>query len=305
MDIINERHYTKRKKLFSDIKILDSDFVMVESELINVEAKNCPLIAFTILELAKLRNFTFFWKMKSKSPKTELIYCDTDSFILKCLPDWYSEMQPMKREFDFSNASTKFKQKLKISFEDQQVTRGVLGKYKSEICKNSVLVGVIALQKKTYCLLSITKVKCDVCKKWTAVCKCGTYSGKQLFKFAFNPHSKAKDLKQLNFLSYVDVLLGKPYATQTRYRFEQRNKQLKLSLKKYKSIVNFDDSNYLLSCKIHNIPFSKKNYANFFCKKKSCKEAFLILNSISQNFTQYKNTLFSIEQEKVQLWSEQ
>ena len=202
-DIISERHYTKDKKLFSDVKILDKDFVMVETEQIYVEAKNCPLIAFSILELAKLRNFSFFWKMKSMSPKTELIYCDTDSFILKCLPEWYSEMQAIKQEFDFSNAATKFKDKLNISYLDQQATRGVLGKYKSEICKNSILVCVVALQKKTYCLLCLTKIKCDVCQKWTAICECGIYSGKQLFRLNTTPHSKGKDLKQLNFSVYI------------------------------------------------------------------------------------------------------
>ena len=146
----------------------------------------------------------------------------------------------MKQEFDFANASTKFKQKMEISYEEQQATRGVLGKYKSEICKNSILVCIIALQKKSYCLLSLTKVKCHFCKKWTAICKCGIYEGKQLFKFATTPHSKGKELKQLNFMSYVDILLGKSYVTQTRCRFEQEKKIMKLCFKKSKSIVNFE-----------------------------------------------------------------
>ena len=192
---------------------------------------------------------------------------------------------------------------MKISYEEQQATRGVLGKYKSEICKNSILVCVVALQKKTYCLLNLTKVRCDICKKWTAICKCGIYEGKQLFKFATTPHSKGKELKQLNFMSYVDILLGKSYVTQTRCRFEQEKKIMKLCFKKSKSIVNFDDSNYLLSCKIHNIPFKKKNYVKFFCKRNSCKDTFLILNSMSQKLPRYNSTLFHIEKGEFHIWN--
>ena len=285
-DIIDERHYTKTKYLFSDLKILDPDFIMVECQQIDVEAKNCPLIAFSILELAKLRNFSFYWKMKSMSPKTEMIYCDTDSFILKITHRWYTEMQAMKEEFDFSNASSKFRQLMNISHQEQSATHGVLGKYKSEIPKDSILVSVIALQKKTYCLLTLTKVRCEWCKRWTATCKCGKYSKNQLYKFSFTPHSKGKDLKQLNFSAFIDTLLGKSYTTQTRYRFEQQRKQLKLNLKKYKGLINFDDANYQLSCKIHNIPFCSGNLSSFFCHKNSCKDAFDILNLMQQNLFQ-------------------
>ena len=302
-EIICERHRSVKKKMFNDIKILDDDFIMVESDMINVEATNCPLLAFSILELAKLRNFSFFWKMKKFSPSTELIYCDTDSFILKINPNWYREMQPIKLDFDFSNAATKYKQLIDISYDEQIATQGVLGKYKSEICKNSILVAVIALQKKTYCLLSLTKVKCNQCQKWTALCMCEKYQGVQLFEFAITPHSKGKDLKQLNFLSYIDILLGKPHLTQTRHRFEQRNKQLKLTHTKYKSIVNFDDANYQLSCKIHNVPFVMDNHAEFICQKLSCKDAFVTLNLTRDFLLQNQIPLVYIKNGQLFLWN--
>lgn len=304
-EIIDERHRSKRKFLFSDLKILDSDFIMVESEEIDVKATNCPLIAFTILELAKLRNFSFYWKMKCMSPKTDLIYCDTDSFILKINQQWYDEMRGMKEEFDFSNASLKFKEMMNISYEEQMSTHGVLGKYKSEICKDSILVCVVALQKKTYCILSLTKVKCDECKRWTASCVCGFYSGIQLYKFSFTPHSKGKDLKQLNFTLFLDALLGKNYTTQTRYRFEQRGKQLTLNLKKYRGLINFDDTNYQLSCKIHNIPLCSTNYSKFYCNRNSCKDAFKVMNLMKENlFQSDRQTFFHLNKNgDFQIWT--
>ena len=86
---------------------------------------------------------------------------------------------------------------------------------------------------------------------------------------------------------------------QSRYRFEQCGKKLRLNLKKYKSLLNFDDSNYLLSCKIHNLPLKKDNYAKFFCQEVSCKQAFPTLELIRDILSQPKPVSFFIEKGKI------
>ena len=98
---MQERHRGGRKLIFKDIKIMDEDFFAIETQNDKIEATNCPLIAFSILEIAKARNFSFFWKMKSVSPNTKMLYCDTDSFLIKCSKVWYKEVQAIKDEFDF------------------------------------------------------------------------------------------------------------------------------------------------------------------------------------------------------------
>ena len=90
--------------------------------------------------------------MKELSPTTQMLYCDTDSFIIKCSKEWYNEMKQIKKEFDFSKASLKFSHLMQLTTEDKQENKGIIGKYKSEIDKNDILVGYIALQKKCYCI---------------------------------------------------------------------------------------------------------------------------------------------------------
>ena len=299
-ELIQERHRNPKKKQFKDVKIYDEHFFAIQTEFSPLQATNCPLIAFSILELAKARNFEFFWRMKNASPQTKLLYCDTDSFILKCKKSWYEDVKPIKDEFDFSKSSFKFSYLVKLSAEDKEKNRGVIGKYKSEIKPDSILIGYVALQKKCYCLLLLNRFKCYSCQKYSIHCSCkNNYQGKTLYYITFNPTAKGKEVKNLSFANYVKCLSENQWECETRYEIRQKQKQLAFSFQKYKSVNNFDDSNFTLDCCIHNIPFSLSNQSLFKCKEESCKDSFNYVNFLHTNLDQFKDRLFYFEKNEL------
>ena len=304
-NLIQERQYNKTKKIFKDIRILDKDFFAIETQQSKLPALNCPLIAFSILELAKTRNFSCFWKIKSVSPATKLLYCDTDSFILKIKQAWYEEVRPIKYEFDFSKSSLKFHHLMKISAVDKESNKGIIGKYKSEIEHDVLLMGFIALQKKCYCLLMMKQLKCKLCQKYTALCQCVTmnYQGKQLYYIIDNASAKGKQVKQLSFANYLETLLFNRWNCESRYKIAQENKKLYFAYLRYKSLTSFDDSNFTKNCGIHSRPFLDTNHTSSKCNETSCKDSFTYLNYIEKNLEQMKKKSFSFENGEMKIWS--
>jgi hypothetical protein len=256
---IRERNYRNKPFLFKDMKILDKDFFMVQTQSLQVEATNCPMIAFCVLELAKLRNFSFYWKMKIESPYLELLYCDTDSFILACPSSWYSDIWKMKEDFDFFDAPDYMKKKLGLTETYMLSARGEIGRYKLETKRDSILIGLVALQKKAYCLLLLKEYFQD--------------GERKIYKLQGNPTAKRLDTKQLDFKTYLKALISNKVPPQLKRKFEQRNKQLYLVMKRYKCLNSFDVSNFTKHCGVHNVPFSARNMSNYICNEPSCKHA--------------------------------
>ena len=274
---ITERNYKNKPFLFKDMKILDKDFFMVQTQRLQVEASNCPLIAFCVLELAKLRNLSFYWKMKKISPSTELLYCDTDSFILACSKYWYSEMGKIKEDFDFFDAPDYMKNKLGLTPAYMLSKKGEIGRYKIETKQDSILMGLIAMQKKAYCLLILKEHKCDNCA-YGSVCK-----DKKIYELQGNSTAKRLDTQQLKFQTYLDALRSIKVSAQLKCKFEQRDKNLYFVMKRYKSLNSFDVSNFTKNCGIHNVPFSTRNLSNYFCRDPFCKELIQpVLRTLSQ-----------------------
>ena len=274
---ISERNYKNKPFLFKDMKMLDKDFFMVQTQRLQVEASNCPLIAFCVLELAKLRNLSFYWKMKKISPSTELLYCDTDSFILACTKSWYSEMVKMKEDFDFFSAPEYMKNKLGLTHTYMLSAKGEIGRYKLETKQDSILIGFIALQKKAYCLLTLKEHKCYNCAPGS-VCK-----DRKIYELQGNPTAKRLDTQQLKFQTYLDALRSIKVPPQLKCKFEQRDKNLYFVMKRYKSLNSFDVSNFTKDCGIHNVPFSTTNLSNYFCQDPLCKQFIQpVLKTLSQ-----------------------
>ena len=303
-NLIQERHYGIQKKIFKDIRILDKDFFAIETQFSKLPATNCPLIAFSILELAKTRNFSCFWKMKNLSPATKLLYCDTDSFILKVNKDWYKEVRSIKNEFDFSKSSLKFSHLMKLTTADKEINRGIIGKYKSEIEQDVLLMGFIALQKKCYCLLMMKQLKCKLCQKYTALCQCVmNYQGKQLYYIIDDASAKGKQVKQLGFANYLEALLSNQWNCEARYKIAQENKKLYFAYLRYKSLSSFDDTNFTKKCGIHNTPFLDKNHISSQCNETSCKDSFSCLHYIEKNLKHMKSMFFYFENGEMKIWS--
>ena len=301
---IQERNNVKKKQyIFKDLTILEDDFYMVETQEVEVLADNCPLIAFTILELAKYRNFDFFWQMKRFSPSLKLLYTDTDSFLFMCERRWYKDMAAMKSEFDFSKGSIHFKVLMNITESDISLCRGKLGNYKSEIDCDSLCIAFIGLQKKSYCLLQLRKHRCSKCFNFTSQCTCSNnYGGLQLYHMDSSPTAKGKKIQLLDFCTYLKALTDPKRMTESSFRFEQKKKSLVLSCKKYQSLSNFDRSNFTKSCGLHNIPFSKYNFLEQTCLDQSCVRNKLALQILKDNIDSVLKHLYFFEHDQIKVW---
>ena len=218
---LSERNFSKKTFILKDLKLIHEDLIMLKTQQISdLQPTNCPLIAFCILEIAKWRNFDFFWRMKKIAPSTKLLYSDTDSFILKICNLWYEKMRQMQQDFDFSEFPTKALSSLGLTDEEIQNNKGVIGVYKSEIPKNVIFAGFISLQKKSYCLLLLNPKLID---------------SKIVYSLIDSPTARRVDVSQLKFKNYVHVLSSHQIQTQKRWNFEQKNKNMHLTLKKYLS----------------------------------------------------------------------
>ena len=233
--------------------MIDDDLIMLTTQRISgLKPSNCPLIAFCILEIAKWRNFDFYWRMKKIAPTTRLLYSDTDSFILKINKLWYEKMRNMQNDFDFSEFPTGALSSLKLTDDEIQRNKGVIGVYKSELTKNIIFAGFISLQKKSYCLLLLEPKSND--------------SKITFFSLTDSPTARRIDASQLRFKNYIHALSLHQIQTQSRWKFEQSHKNIHMTLKKYKGLVAFDESNYTKSCGFHNIFISSKNNREYNCK---------------------------------------
>ena len=102
-----EKDYIKyaSRTTFINHKIYDKDFVVIheEKELLTL---NKPIYAgCTVLELSKLAMYEFFYDfLQKKSRNIELLYMNTDSFIIEITDENFDEiMYECKEYFDLSN----------------------------------------------------------------------------------------------------------------------------------------------------------------------------------------------------------
>lgn len=279
---LGEVNRSKKRHIIKDVRFLDDGFIAVESQLISgLKADNCPMIAFCILEIAKWRNFEFYWRMKRIAPTTRILYSDTDSFILLVKHTWYKKMESMKLDFDFSEFSKTVLESLKTFDVDMQERKGIIGTYKSEISKNDIFVGFISLQKKSYCLLLLRP---EIVKENI------TY-----YKLVEAPTAKRLNTNQLKFENYINALGVHKIQTQSRWRFLQKNKSMHLSLHKYSGLSSFDESNYTKSCGIHNSFFCEKKDQSFSCQICQTEGSNISFDVLKNNLRIMQNGLFHFE----------
>jgi len=114
---VNIRLVTDPKKLiaaagksnFKRSTIINSDLVLVETTRANILMNRPIIIGFTILEMAKLLMYRFYYEvlLPKYGDKIQMLFTDTDSFIfLVETPDLHADMSNMMDCFDTSNFPT-------------------------------------------------------------------------------------------------------------------------------------------------------------------------------------------------------
>ena len=154
----NEAQRIVSRLTFKRSKPLNNELLLIETTIKNLVLNKPIYIGATVLELAKLRMYEFFYdKLKTfynKPNQVTLLYSDTDSFIVNInTHDVYMDMlQPtMIDEFDFSSYSSDSIQFSNVpNFNEIQMrSLKVLGKMKDEL-GDFVMDEFVGLRSKLY-----------------------------------------------------------------------------------------------------------------------------------------------------------
>ena len=283
---IAERNYSKNAFILKDLNVIDEDFIMLTTQRISgLKPTNCPLIAFCILEIAKWRNFEFYWRMKKLAPCTKLLYSDTDSFILKINKLWYEKMRYMQKDFDFSEFPTKAITSLGFTDDEIRRNKGEIGLYKSELAKDVIFVGFISLQKKAYCLLLLKPKSID--------------NSNTVYSLTESPTARRIDASQLKFKNYIHALSLNQIQTQSRWKFAQHHKSIHMVLQKYTGLSAFDESNYTKNCGFHNIFISSKNSRDYICQLCGDERRSNSLSFLKDNINEMQKGAFFFQGDKL------
>ena len=143
--------------MFKNTTQINKDLVGVEMRKANIELNKTISVGVAILDLAKLHMYQFFYDVVKKKygNDVELVYTDTDSFILNIMTDdIYEDLEETEfnNYFDFSDYSKEHELYNKNN-------KKVLGKFKDEL-NGKLMTEFIALSPKCYSYKIGEKSKC-------------------------------------------------------------------------------------------------------------------------------------------------
>ena len=134
-----------RQPNFQNAYQISNKLCLVESKPIKTVFNKLIYLGSVILEASKLRMYQFWYDhLKNKyNNKVELVYTDTDSFIIQVeTDDIYKDMLEDKKLYDFSEYP--------INHQNYDITnKKVLGKFKDEM-KSLIITEFIGLKPKMY-----------------------------------------------------------------------------------------------------------------------------------------------------------
>ena len=130
---------------FHSITIFNENFVAVQLKKLSIEYNKPNYIGAAVLDLSKCLMYDFFYNYLKKKCNFNLLYTDTDSFLLEVLTDdVYEDIKADLDLFDTSNFSADNAYKLPL------VNKKVLGKFKFET-DSKLIAEFVGLRSKMYC----------------------------------------------------------------------------------------------------------------------------------------------------------
>lgn len=144
--------YGTRKLLampnFKKFTIFDEDLVAIHMNKVKVTMDKPIIIGMSILDISKVLMYDFYYNhMKQKyGENVEMLYTDTDSFILEVETDcFYSDMKADLSKFDTSDFAPDNR------FDMPLVNKKVPGLFKDEL-NGEILTEFVGLRSKMYCV---------------------------------------------------------------------------------------------------------------------------------------------------------
>ena len=130
---------------FENVYEITDKLCLVKSKSIKTKFNKAIYMGACILETSKLHMYQFWYDhLKNKyNDKVELIYTDTESFMIEVqTDDIYKDMYENKNQYDFSKYPENYP-----NFD--MFNKKVLGKFKDEL-KSKIITEFVALKPKMY-----------------------------------------------------------------------------------------------------------------------------------------------------------
>ena len=239
-DLVNQ-------KIEKDFIIHAPNFLQVLCTPQNINVSKPRIISSTILELAKLHMYKFWYEtIRTSFTSCNICYSDTDSLIL-CFKDVsLSEIyQKLRNHLDISN--------FKIKPFKSNISAGSIGFWKSETADLSINM-FLGLRKKSYYIVT------DSTEKLTL---------KGIIKTAF------QDINAKDFINHILYTSSKNVSF---YRITSKKHELSLTHEEKLALSSFDCSNFYLNCNICSRRFGHYKNTTDNCNDPECKKIKLLLS---------------------------
>jgi len=232
------------KKTYKRQIIVNEELVIVTHRKTMVYCNKPFYIGFSILDISKRIMYHYFYKVLRKYYKNhdnlQLIYSDTDSFILKIISgDLISDLRKLSSMFDLSNLPPDHElydcsNKSKLFF------------FKEEFALLPIL-RIVSLASKVY---AIQTACCYNFKKHYPG-KCLTVQKDSMRMKGISRIGQSKFV----FQDYYTCLHSQVARRTTDFRIQSKKQKLTSVLVQKIALSGFDDKRYILDCGIHSVPY--------------------------------------------------
>ena len=260
------------KKTYKRQVIVNEDMVIVAHKKLVVYYNKPFYIGFSVLNISKYIMYDYYYNVLRKYfieyRKVQLLYSDTDSFILKIKSsDIHQDLENLSPTFDFSNLPPKHK-----LFDSSKKSK--LFHFKEEFGMLPIL-RYVSLGSKVYALQTVC------CHEFNPhlPCRCRLSkpnNNNNFLKQREFPHSDKLTLKgvskmaksQFTFEDYLYCLQNQRAQRTDDFRITSKCQQISSNIIRKIALSGFMDKRYVLDCGIHTVPFSLDN--NSRCYEPGC-----------------------------------
>lgn len=228
-------------------------------------------IGFSILDISKYIMYDYYYNVLRKYfieyAKVQLLYSDTDSFILKIKSsDILQDLENLSPTFDFSNLPPKHK-----LFDPTKKSK--LFHFKEEFGMLPIL-RYVSLGSKVYALQTICCHDFNI--NLPCSCRLSKSNNNNFIKqhdFSYSDKLTLKGVSkmaknQFTFEDYLFCLQNQRAQRTDDFRITSKCQQISSNIIRKIALSGFMDKRYVLDCGIHTVPFSLDNSSR--CYETEC-----------------------------------
>lgn len=214
---------------FKRCTIFDENLIAVHMNKTSVLMNKPITVGMAILDISKVLMYDFYYNFMQKKygPNVEMVYTDTDSFIMEIKTDcFYTDMLSHLDKFDTSDYP------MDNQFQIPLVNKKIPGLFKDEL-NGEILTEFVGLRSKMYC------VRADRIEKMKKAKGVKNYVLK----------------KTITFQDYLDCILKNCNIIRSQNSFRSKNHKV-FTVKQSKTALSpFDNKRFILNDNIETLPW--------------------------------------------------